>query len=59
MMIEGQGEKLIEALALQTYVHAAKKLPKANYYIAAYMLTNNLTKDDALEAKEKARTGSK
>ena len=53
MMIEGQGGEVNRSLGFTNLRHAAKKLPKANYYIAAYMLTNNPTKDDALEAKEK------
>jgi len=53
MMLEGQGGEVNTTLGLTNLRHAAKTLPKANYFIALYLLTNNPSQAEILEAKEK------
>ena len=53
MMLEGEGGEVNVSLGLTNLRKAAKKLKKAHYFTAVYLLLNNPSQEDVFEAKEK------
>lgn len=53
MMLEGEGGEVNVSLGLANLRKAAKKLKKAHYFTAVYLLLNNPSQEDVFEAKEK------